>query len=188
MIKQIIVAALSALSIALAAPGGDAKVTHSNLEVHIDKYEVAYTKNNDKNVKDYDKIDLFGESHDRFTAEEKEILCRIAEAEATDGTIQQKKNVMSCVMNRVISKDFPDTIESVVFQKGQFSPISDGRYYKVKIQSSTYEAFEEWLQDCDEGNVHDCLFFCMPTCKSAVSGWFSTKEVVFQDGMHNFYK
>lgn len=115
-------------------------------------------------------------------SKEIEILLRITEA--TDGTVEQKKNVISCIMNRVYSPEFPDTIEGVVFQKGQFSPITDGRYYLVEISQSTIEAYEEYKI---EGLMHNCLFFCTPTCSSYKSGWFSTLKESFQDGMHAYF-
>lgn len=115
---------------------------------------------------------------------DKEILLRITEAEAGEGNKEQKKNVLSCVINRVLSDEWPDTIEDVVFQKGQFSPVSDGGYKKAVIQDSTTEAYEEWLH---EGLSHTQQFFCMPNCYSAKHGWFSRKKVVFNDGLHNYY-
>lgn len=115
---------------------------------------------------------------------DRDILYRIVEAEATDGTEEQKRNVASCILNRVDSDEWPNSIEGVVFQKGQFSPLSDGRYYSVKIQQSTIDAVDYILA---HGAEHDCIFFCTPTCRSAVSGWFSTLRVSFCDGMHNYY-
>ena len=44
-----------------------------------------------------------------------------AESEDTEG----KALVMLVVLNRVWDDEFPDTIEEVIFQKGQFSPISN---------------------------------------------------------------
>lgn len=113
-----------------------------------------------------------------------EILCRIVEAEATGGTIEQKMNVASCILARVSSPDWPNTIEDVVFQKKQFSPISDGRYYTVTITEETREAVRIVRQ---EGWTHDCVWFCTPTCKSAISGFHSRLKFAFHDGMHNYY-
>ena len=115
---------------------------------------------------------------------EYEILCRIVEAEATDGTAEQKENVTSCVLNRVNSHEFPNTIEAVVFEKGQFTPISDGRYYKVVITDSTRKAVNKILW---RGPQHDCLFFCT-SCNSYYNGWFSTLKESFYDGMHHYFK
>lgn len=121
---------------------------------------------------------------------EYEILARITEAEATDGTIEQKMNVISCILARVESKKFPNSIEEVVFQNRngiyQFSPISDKRYYKVKITESTYEAIELVSR---YGMTHSSLYFCTPTCKSAQKGGFHDGlSFDFCDGMHNYYE
>ncbi|HAU86474.1 MAG TPA: hypothetical protein DCW90_13560, partial [Lachnospiraceae bacterium] len=72
-----------------------------------------------------------------LSATEKNILMRIVEAEATGEDITGKMLVANVVLNRVNNSSFPDTVEGVVFQKNgsvyQFSPIKDGRYYKVEI-------------------------------------------------------
>lgn len=121
----------------------------------------------------------------KYTDEDIEILCRITEAEATGGTVEQKMNVASCVLNRVASEAWPDTIRDVVHQKAQFSPISDGRYNLVSITESTREAVNNVLIF---GLMHDCDAFCTATCSSARSGWHSKLEFVFFDGEHNFYR
>ena len=113
------------------------------------------------------------------------ILLRIVEAEATGGTIEQKQNVASCVLARYWSKGWPDTIEGVVFQKHQFSPIDDGRYWKVTVTDSTREAV--WLT-LKEGCTHDCFYFCTHYCNSYKTGWFSTLDEQFYDGMHGYFK
>lgn len=128
--------------------------------------------------------DCLSERHSLAT-KEYDILCRIVEAEATGGTIDQKRNVASCVLARVYSSNWPNTVEGVVFQKRQFSPIDDGRYYTVKITESTIEAVDLTLR---EGLTHDCIYFCTPTCKSYKSGWHHTLQEVFQDGMHAYFK
>lgn len=114
---------------------------------------------------------------------QKEILIRIVEAEATDGTLEQKMNVASCVLARVGSPDWPNTIEEVVFQKKQFSPITDGRYYSVTITESSREAVEIVQQ---EGLLHDYTFFCAD-CASYRTGWFSTLKEFYFDGMHHYF-
>lgn len=52
-------------------------------------------------------------------------LAKIAMAEAESEDTEGKALVMLVVLNRVWSDEFPDTIEDVIFQKGQFSPISN---------------------------------------------------------------
>ena len=118
------------------------------------------------------------------TIEGLQILYRIVEAEATDGTYDQKRNVASCILARV-EHHWADSIEGVVFQKKQFSPIDDGRYYTVSITQSTIDAVNDVLKN---GLVHHCDYFCTSTCGSANGGFHSRLDFQFYDGMHNYYK
>jgi len=116
--------------------------------------------------------------------EDVNILYRIVEAEATDGTIEQKKNVAYCVMARVEQKDFPDTVKGVVFAKGQFTPVSDKRYYSVEITNETKKAVNEALMNFTGG--HGCTYFCTD-CESYRSGFHSRLKEEFEDGMHHYF-
>ncbi|MCB6759237.1 cell wall hydrolase, partial [Phocaeicola vulgatus] len=62
----------------------------------------------------------------KISTREKAILTRIVEAEATDKDMKSKILVANVILNRVRSKEFPNTIEQVVFQRTngsvQFSP------------------------------------------------------------------
>ena len=64
------------------------------------------------------------------TQRERSILERIVEAEATDKDEKSKILVANVILNRVRSKEFPNSIEAVVFQRAygkvQFSPTADG--------------------------------------------------------------
>lgn len=106
---------------------------------------------------DYKKILRMWHPAYEITQDEYDILVRIVEAEATGGNHEQKMNVASCVLARVEAPQWPDNIKDVVFQKQQFTPIWDGRYYTVKIQESTKKAVDEVLKF---GKTHDCLWFC----------------------------
>lgn len=125
--------------------------------------------------------------------DEYEILCRIVEAEATGGTIENKRNVTSCILTRVNSPEWPNTIKGVVFQERQFTPLYDGRYYTVTVTESTREAVQLTLQ---EGLLNDCTYFCSRTgtaYKGYLEGtnwWY--RELVEQeevgDSIHAFFK
>lgn len=75
-----------------------------------------------------------------WSAEESYLLARIAMAEAEGCNTQTKTLIIMCVLNRVWSDEFPDTIEEVIFQENQFSPISDGRWDRVEPNEDCYEA------------------------------------------------
>ncbi len=69
-------------------------------------------------------------------------LAKIAMAEAESEDTEGKALVMLVVLNRVWDDEFPDTIEEVIFQKGQFSPISNGRYDEVEPDEDCYRALQ----------------------------------------------
>lgn len=46
-------------------------------------------------------------------------------------------------MNRVKHPEFPDSIKEVVFQKGQYSCIADGNYYREPTERNRANA--KWL-------------------------------------------
>lgn len=75
-----------------------------------------------------------------WSAKESYLLARIAMAEAEGCNTQTKTLIIMCVLNRVWSDEFPDTIEEVIFQENQFSPIDNGRWDRVKPNEDCYEA------------------------------------------------
>ena len=75
-----------------------------------------------------------------WSAKESYLLARIAMAEAEGCNTQTKTLIIMCVLNRVQSDEFPDTIEEVIFQENQFSPIDNGRWDKVEPNEDCYEA------------------------------------------------
>lgn len=112
------------------------------------------------------------------------MLCKIAMAEAESEGVEGKALVILVVLNRVWSEEFPDTIEEVIFQKNQFSPVANGRYDEVEPDKECYEAlemiqFEHWNES------QDALYF---ESKSD-SKWHSENlEFLFKYGRHYFYK
>ena len=75
-----------------------------------------------------------------WSAKESYLLARIAMAEAEGCNIQTKTLIIMCVLNRVWSDEFPDTIEEVIFQENQFSPIDNRRWDRVEPNEDCYEA------------------------------------------------
>jgi len=130
------------------------------------------------------------QAYTRLNQEEYDILCRIAEAEATSGTIEQKRDVAWCVLNRMNDNEFPSTIEEVVFQKlndrYQFSPIADNRYYEVVIMESTVFAVEEAMKNIGK---HDGLWFMARSASETdKASWFDRAlNPLFNDGIHEYF-
>lgn len=75
-----------------------------------------------------------------WSAKDSYLLAKIAMAEAEGCNIRTKTLVIMTVLNRVWSDEFPDTIEEVIFQENQFSPINNGRWDRIEPNEDCYEA------------------------------------------------
>lgn len=127
-----------------------------------------------------------------LTKEEKEVLLRIVEAEATGEDIMGRMLVANVVLNRVKSDIFPDNVVDVVYASSggtyQFSPIRDGRFWQVSISQKTKKAVRRVLkgEDYSEGAL---FFMARRSAKSSSVNWFETHlTMVKQYGGHEFYK
>lgn len=134
-------------------------------------------------VKEFDCVETQEtETAERFTEKEKYMLAKIAMAEAEGCRIKAKELVIRTVLSRIESDMFPNTVEEVIFQKNQFTPISDGRWNKVEPNEECWQALENVLSSSES---KDILFF--ESCKG--DSWHNKnlKLVCEEDGMR-FYK
>lgn len=127
-----------------------------------------------------------------LSAENYEALLRIVEAEATGEDTTGKLLVANVILNRVNNNQFPDTVKEVVFQKcggsSQFSPTSDGRYWKVTITEETREAVERAVygEDLSQGALY---FSARSKADPGNMNWFDRNLTwLFEYGGHEFYK
>ena len=113
-------------------------------------------------------------------------LSRIISAEASGESLEGKIAVGSVVLNRKESRQYPNTIYGVIFdRKGgtQFTPVASGTIYKTPTQESIIAA-----KICLEGYNTDeaILFFMNP--RIATSNWISkNRPYAFTIGNHAFY-
>ena len=124
--------------------------------------------------------------------EERQILERIVEAEAGDQDMEGRILVANVILNRVHSKHFPDTIKGVVFAnragRYQFSPVSNGRYYRVTVSDKTKRAVKQALagKDISKGALY---FMCRSASDPKNVAWFDRDLTkVAQHGCHEFFK
>lgn len=75
-----------------------------------------------------------------WSVEDSYLLAKIAMAEAEGCNTRTKTLIIMSVLNRVWSDEFPDTIEEVIFQENQFSPIDNGRWDRVEPNEDCWEA------------------------------------------------
>lgn len=127
-----------------------------------------------------------------ITEEDKEVLLRIVEAEATAEDVKGRMLVANVILNRVLSSKFPDNITDVVFQNNgktyQFSPIKDGRYWSVTVSEKTIEAVERVLngEDYSQGALY---FAARELANPNNMSWFDRELTrLFRYGVHEFFK
>lgn len=131
------------------------------------------------------------------TDEEYHILLRITEAEAAIEPYEGKIWVAHSIMNRVLSDKFPNTVKEVVFAndgKGhyQYSPISDGNYFKVTPSDETKRAVDECLQNVKNGYdpTNGALYFMNPETASENGRRWQEENLTFINRIagHEFRK
>ena len=121
-----------------------------------------------------------------YNADELYWLSRIIEAEAGGEILEGKIAVGNVVLNRVKSKQYPNTIYGVIFdfKHGiQFTPAYTGTIYNKPSQESIIAA-----KICLEGYeiIPGVLFFFNP--RIATSNWISkNRPFAARIGQHDFY-
>ena len=110
------------------------------------------------------------EAEKPYTDEDLYILSHIISAEAGNCSEDMMLSVGSVVLNRVQDDRFPDTIEEVVFQQGQYSPTWNGAYYAEPTEAAcevaktlleegpTIDPSVVWQAECPQGQgVYDTI-------------------------------
>lgn len=127
----------------------------------------------------------------QLSEEERDVLLRIVEAEAGGEDMTGKILVANVILNRVNNDAFPDTVKGVVFQKSggsvQFSPVADGRYYRVSVSEETREAVSRTL--AGENPSQGALYFSARSdADPSNMSWFDRNlKWLFEYGGHEFY-
>lgn len=118
-----------------------------------------------------------------WDAEESYMLAKIAMAEAEGEDTEGKALVMLVVLNRVWSDEFPDSIEEVIYEDRQFSPVASGRYDRVEPDEDCWQALELVTSEgWDES--WGALYFE----RESASTWHRDNlQFLFQHGNHLFY-
>lgn len=119
-----------------------------------------------------------------FDAEESYMLCKIAMEEAEGEDTEGKALVMLVVLNRVWSDDFPDTIEGVITEGGQFTAYENGRYDRVEPNEDCYRALE--MVQAEQWNESQNATYFEESTEEAT--WHNTHlKELFTHGNHTFY-
>ena len=99
--------------------------------------------------------------------EDAQLLMRIAVAEHGDGSPKAQGNVMKTIINRSDSEDFPDNIKDIIYQSGQFSTVTSGKFAISVPDQDAHEA----LALLEQGKIkHSALYF---ESVSVIKSWMS---------------
>ena len=123
----------------------------------------------------------------QISDEDYQILLRIVQAEAGICDDKGKILVADVIINRVLSKRFPNTVKGVVYQRSQFQPVSNGRINSVKVTPDTIRCVDRALDGEDYSN--GALYFMNRQASGRQASWFdSSLTYLFAHGGHEFFK
>lgn len=145
----------------------------------------------DQRILELQRVELTGNTT-VGSKEDYELLLRIVEAEAGNQDAEGRLLVANVVLNRVASEKFPDNVRDVILQGEngtyQFSPVANGRIWRVQISEETKRAVERAMQgeDISEGALY---FAARQYADQSSMKWFDNHlTYLFEWGDHEFFK
>jgi len=122
-----------------------------------------------------------------ITPAEHKLLIKITYLEARGESLEGKTAVVRTILNRVKSKDFPGSIEEVIYQPGQFQPAK----YLEEV-----EVEEEYLEEIEKAIIAalssegEELYFVNPVHANQSSYNWMVNNLTFirRIGNHEFYR
>ena len=113
----------------------------------------------------------------RYTDEDYQVLLRIVQAEAGICDKRGKILVADVIINRVLSKEFPNSVKAVVYEPSQFQPVSNGAINSVKVTAETIEC------------VDRALYFMNRRGSGSAAAWFDRHlTYLFAHDGHEFFR
>lgn len=122
-------------------------------------------------------------SQQSTTAGESRLLAQLVSAEALSESYNGKVAVAKVVLNRVANDSYPNSITGVIYQRGQFSPVSNGSINRTPDNDSVRAVNEALAQG---GNPNGALYFYNPSIAS--NSWLNGLQTVQVLGNHVFKK
>lgn len=122
-----------------------------------------------------------GRRVNEFSLAEARLLMKVAQAEAGNQGTDGMWLVMSVILNRTESPDYPDTVTEVIYQPHQFSSVANGSFEdQAIIKAETHRA----LARIETGDVADEIL-AFETTKSTELDKYFTEAFTYRD--HKFY-
>lgn len=104
---------------------------------------------NESGVCDRETLDKLGLNIYTYSDLELDMLARLIESEAGKEGLQAMTAVGAVVMNRVMSKGYPDSILQVIWDAGAFYTVDDGSFIESKASDLAYRAAEDAMIGID---------------------------------------
>ena len=127
-----------------------------------------------------------------FSENDMILMCTVVSSETGYCADKEQKAVAHTILNRLKSKDFPDTIYEVVTQENQYTAVHgyfDGQYRKGLYPGSElwnhtmeicYEAIDEWDFTCG------AVAYYNPKI-NGYNDWFESLNLVYEDDCGRFF-
>ena len=123
----------------------------------------------------------------QYTDEDYQVLLRIVQAEAGICDKRGKILVADVIINRVLSKEFPNSVKAVVYEPSQFQPVSNGAINSVKVTAETIECVDRALDGEDYSN--GALYFMNRRGSGSAAAWFDRHlTYLFAHDGHEFFR
>lgn len=120
-----------------------------------------------------------------MTDDERYWLEKLVEAESANEPYLGKLAVANVIANRVLDDDFPNTVDGVIRQPGQYSPWEDGSIYKRTASADTKKAISEVFNKGNRVIPKETMYF-MATYVN--NNWMDNTRIYIKTiGGHKFY-
>lgn len=111
------------------------------------------------------------------------LLARLVYGEARGEKYQGQVAVAAVVLNRVSSSKFPNTVASVIYQRGAFSVVDDGQI-NMEPDDKSKKAARDAINGWDPS--YGALYYFNP--KTAKDKWIWSRPMTITIGEHRFCK
>ena len=126
-------------------------------------------------------LGITGDSGSNMGSSDYNLLARVISAEARGEPYNGQVAVGAVRMNRVKHPSFPDTISSVIYQKGAFDCMYDGQINEP-VAESAYRAAQEAMNGSDPSG--GAIYYYNPA--TATNSWILSRKIITTIGNHVF--
>lgn len=145
------------------------------IEINTDEYvQIQQVKIAEPKVKSYQReecevtiystpnpeIDMAQTTYDRLTDKEIHLIEATIQHEVGNFSETYQKLIAELIYNRLMSDEFPNTVEEVLYQENQFCGIEDWYSPNTEIDDTTKEIVEEVFNQDD--TTHDAMYYYNP--------------------------